>query len=126
MCFLGLGLVEPHITAIRPGWCGSLDSPTPVNVNFATAEVLAAIPEGGATSQAQGWLEEIGDTGWEDTSQLPDELRDRAAYVSIKSDCAALDVTVNVGVSVLTMYSLLDRSAGNEEIVARVRAFGLD
>ncbi len=121
-----IAVLEPHITAIRPDWCGAVGGKTPVNVNFATAAVLSAIPDGGSAPQAQAWADELSNAGWETLSQVPQELTDRSNYITLKSECLRLNVTVNIGDSLLTMYSLLDRASSNKAIVSRVRAFGLD
>ncbi len=108
-----------HITALHPDWCGA--TPTPVNMNFATAEVMTALDPGISLGQAEAWVEQR--PGWQDISEIGVPA-DTAAYVSVQTACLHLTVVVNVGSLVVSMYSLLDRS-GND-IVTRVRAYGLD
>ena len=80
--------------------------------------------------QAEAWVEERGDTGWEDTSEISDWPVEYNTLpgtpATLKSHCFVLNALVNVGSSVLSMYSLLDRSAGGDRILTRSRTFGLE
>lgn len=120
----------PHVTAIHPDWCGTSGGITPININSASAEVIQALHEDITQGQAEAWVEERGETGWENMSEItdwPDAYNTLPGTpVDIKSSCFGLNVLVNVGSSVLSMYSLLDRSADTDSIVTRVRIFGLD
>jgi len=109
-----------HITALHPDWCGG--TPTLVNMNFATAEVMAALDSALSLGQAEAWVEHRG-SGWTNVGIIG-VSPDVEAYVSVQTDCLQLYVTVNVGSLVVSMYSLLDRS-GND-VVTRLRAYGLD
>jgi len=109
-----------HITALHPDWCGA--TPTLVNMNFATAEVMVALDANISLGQAEAWVEQRG-SGWTDVDIIG-VSPDAQAYVSVQTNCLQLYVTVNVGSLVLSMYSLLDRSGS--DIVTRVRAYGLD
>jgi general secretion pathway protein K len=119
-------LLLPHVTALHPSWCGGQSGITPVNVNYATAEVFEALHEDISPSQATAWVEQRGDTGWQDLSELTDLPPDAGTFMGVQSNCIKLRVIVNVGSSVLSMYSLLDRSGGTDEIITRTRAFGLE
>jgi general secretion pathway protein K len=120
----------PHVTAITPGWCGSDDGVTPINMNSASAEVIASLHEDISIGQAEAWVQERGETGWENVNEITDWPPEfnllPGTPMALKSDCFGLNVLVNVGSSVLSMYSLLDRSADEDTIVTRVRIFGLD
>jgi general secretion pathway protein K len=119
-------LLLPHITAIPPGVCGAAaGGPVPINLNFATAEVMASLSEDITPSQAAAWIEERGESGWESIAEIGNFPESVESYATLKSECLQLNVTVAVGTSVLTMYSLLDRS-GDEGIVPVVRAYGLE
>ena len=109
-----------HITALHPDWCGA--TPTLVNMNFATAEVMVALDANISLGQAEAWVKQRG-SGWTDVDIIG-VSPDAQAYVSVQTNCLQLYVTVNVGSLVLSMYSLLDRSGS--DIVTRVRAYGLD
>jgi general secretion pathway protein K len=124
----------PHVTAIHPDWCGTAGGITPININSASAEVIEALHEDIAQGQAEAWFDERGEgenaTGWDDLNKIPGWPAEYNSLpgtpVMIKSNCFGLNVLVNVGSSVLSMYSLLDRSASTDNIVTRVRIFGLD
>jgi len=120
----------PHVTAIAPGWCGTEGGITAININSASAEVIAALHEDISIGQAEAWVEERGDTGWENMTDISDWPPEYATLpgtpATLKSFCFELNALVNVGSSVLSMYSLLDRSANEDTIVTRVRIFGLD
>lgn len=119
-------ILEPHITAIDPEWCGNANGLMPVNMNFATAEVLGSLHEDLTLGQGQSWVSEREVRGWETVDEiigLPETLNRN--LITVESNCITLNVTVSVGSSVLTMYSLLDRKT-NEAILVRTRAFGLD
>lgn len=122
-------LLEPHVSALDPNWCGA-NGVTAVNINSATAEVIESLHEDINSGQAQAWVDERGEDGWEafsDITDWPAQLQPLiGTEVDIKSSCFELKVLVNVGSSVLSMYSLLDRSGIGDEIGTRVRNFGLE
>jgi general secretion pathway protein K len=122
-------ILLPHVTALPPQWCGNQEV-TAINMNSASAEVLMSIHEDITAGQAQAWVEERGDSGWEDWNEISEWSSEYAGLqgreVDIKSDCFGVNVLVNVGSSVLSMYSLLDRSANGDQILVRKRTFGLE
>ena len=122
-------LLLPHVTALDPNWCGA-NGVTPININSATAVVIESISEEISSGQAQAWVEERGETGWEsfgDITDWPASLQPLVgSEVDVTSNCFELKVLVNVGSSLLSMYSLLDRSGLGDEISTRVRNFGLE
>ena len=123
----------PHVTAMPPGWCGNLTGTTPVNLNFSTPQVTAAvlaIPVGNANAIAEYVTEVPFDDGDLDADLKNQgltqaEISAAEPYISAKTDCFELSVIVNVGSSTLTMYSLIDRT-DPARIVSRVRAYGLE
>ncbi len=120
-------LLQPHLTAIPPGWCGN-SGVAKVNLNFASPEVIAAIT-GISPDRAAEMVLRRDEVPWESIEDvgLPQDLGENAHnYISVRTECFALSVTANVGSSTLTMYSLLDRASTTGQIVARVRAFGLE
>lgn len=120
-------LLLPHVTAIPPGWCGT-SQPSKVNINFSSAEVIAAVT-GLSPGDAANMVQQRDQTPWEDINSigLPPTANPNALdYIDVKTSCFALSVIVDVGRSTLTMYSLLDRAAGSNQIVPRVRAYGLE
>ncbi|MGI9289651.1 MAG: type II secretion system minor pseudopilin GspK [Gammaproteobacteria bacterium] len=119
--------LRPHLTALHPDWCGSSSTGgSSVNINFASAEVISALNDEISPSLAQSWVEERGDGGWESLSELSNAPENIDEFATISTNCMELYVTVNIGSSVLSMYSLLDRSGNDEDIVTRVRVYGLD
>jgi len=120
----------PHVTAIHPDWCGTAGGITPININSASVEVIQSLHANIDRSQAEAWYTEPGEAGWEDMNKIPGWPAEYNSLpgtpATIKSNCFGLNVLVNVGSSVLSMYSLLDRSGSADEIVTRVRVFGLD
>jgi general secretion pathway protein K len=120
------GLLSPHVTALRPDWCGSTGSGTLVNINFASAEVLGALSDDISPSLAQSWIEELSAGGLKSLAELTGAPADISQYAGLSTSCFELYVTVSIGSSVMSMYSLLDRSGGSKDIVTRVRAYGLD
>jgi general secretion pathway protein K len=126
-------LLQPHLPALHPDWCGGSDGTTPVNLNYATAEVMVAASttqdESMSLGETESLVEQRGDGGWKSLTEitgLPEDIKN-SSYVSVKTDCLNLYVTVEIGSSVLSMYSLLDRSSsGYNDIVTRVRAYGLE
>jgi general secretion pathway protein K len=117
-------VLEPHLSALHPSWCG--EGITPININFATAEVMAALHQDLNIAQTDVWAEEAKISGWEsidEISGLPADLNRQ--YITVRSDCVVLNVNVSVGSTLLSMYSLLDRTGG-EGIFTRSRAFGLE
>jgi len=124
--------LRPHVTALNPAWCGD-GGITPININSATVEVLQALHEDISPGQAQSWVEERGldgENGWEsmnDVSNWPANLQPLVGTeIDTKSSCFELKVYVDIGSSVLSMYSLLDRSGNGDAIATRIRSFGLD
>jgi hypothetical protein len=87
---------------------------------------MGALDEELGLGQGEAWVEERGESGWESLNDIADLPEGLSSYVAVRTDCLELIVIVNIGSSVLSMYSLLDRSGGGEDIVTRVRAYGLD
>ena len=123
----------PHITAIPIGWCGNTSATTPVNLNFATPQVITAV-----TGQSPGFAEALAEYVTEvplDDGNLGNDLQGQGLeqddflavtdYINARSDCFELSVIVNVGTSTLTMYSLIERDASGTPI-SRVRSYGLE
>lgn len=121
--------LEPHLTALDPSWCGA-DGVTPVNINSTSVEVLEAIHEDIDAGQAAAWIEERGETGWEkfdDITDWPTNLLPLVGKeIDIKSQCFETKVYVYIGGTIVSMYSLLDRSGSGDGITTRIRAFGLE
>ena len=80
-------------------------------------------------SDVEGWLEERDELeGWEDIGAFQGALdKDtyNGGYVSTQSECFQLSVTVEFGTSRLSMYSLIDRAGQVDQILTRLRGFGV-
>ncbi|HJP03801.1 MAG: hypothetical protein CL799_09425 [Chromatiales bacterium] len=122
--------LRDYVTALPPGWCGTglgTTSVTAVNLNFASAPVIQALGPSITESQAEVWVEEAQNTGFKDlgeVSGLPPDVQ-QGGYAAVNSSCFELRVLVGIGSSVLSMYSLLDRSASND-VITRIRSFGIE
>jgi len=120
----------PYVTALPPQWCGGQSGTIPVNLNTASKIVIESMHPDISTGKAEGWFEERGETGWESWDEITDwppeyqALQDKE--ISLKTNCFEVNVLVNVGSSVLSMYSLLDRSQSSDVIITRLRTFGLE
>jgi len=122
-------ILLPHVTAFLPQWCGGQNG-TSININFATAEVLESLHKDITPGEAQAWVQERDKTGWSDWSEVSNWTADYAALqgreADIKSNCFVVNVTVSIGSSVMTMYSLLERSPSGDQVITRSRVFGLE
>ncbi|MDP7041878.1 MAG: type II secretion system minor pseudopilin GspK, partial [Gammaproteobacteria bacterium] len=122
-------VLKDYVTALPPGWCGTGAgiSVTAVNLNFASAPVIQALDPSITESQAEVWTEEAENTAFLSISEiggLPENVK-AGGYADVKSSCFELRVLVNIGSSVLSMYSLLDRSASSG-VVTRIRSYGIE
>jgi len=121
--------VGPHVRELAPA--ASRESRvTAINRNTARAGGSASIHEDIDLGQAEAWDDERGDEGWQSWNEVPNwppalqALQDKE--VTLKTSCFEMQALVNIGSSVLSMYSLLDRSNGPDSIITRYRTFGLD
>jgi len=123
-------LLRPYVTAIHPTWCGAQGGVLPINLNTAPAEVIQSLHPSISTGDAESWVEERGETGWENWNEVtnwPADLQSmQGTEVSLGTNCFEANVLVNIGSSVLSMYSLLDRSGGADQILVRSRTLGLE
>lgn len=110
-----LPVLAPHVVA--------LPVPTRVNVNTATAPVLMSLSPDVAAAHAEGLVEAYRDDGYESLERFRDALGaevEPGVEIGLQSDWFRLTVTVTIGSTSLTMYSLLERSAqGPTRVVAR-------
>ena len=110
-----LPVLAPHVVA--------LPARTTVNVNMATAPVLMSLAESVAASHADALVEAYRDEGYDSIQQFTEALGadvEPGIEVGLQSDWFRLTVTVTIGTTSLTMYSLLERSAqGPTRVVAR-------
>ena len=99
----GYRTLSPHVTALPSG--------TPLNVNTASAPVLASLSDGIGMGGAAALLEQRGDTAFVDIDAtfedlLEPDIRNR---INATSDYFLLTATVVLGAHQFTLYSVLQR-----------------
>jgi general secretion pathway protein K len=123
-------LLRNYLTAFQPDWCWNSDVISYINVNTAAPVVIASLSDELSVSQVEAMVEQRSDDDWQKVDDMPglspDVRTEIAPFIQVGTKCVELNVTVTVGSSVITMYSLLDRRDGDDAIRTRVRAFGLD
>jgi len=120
--------LEPYIAALPPGWCGT-DDITHINVNTAPDKVLLALDENVTQGNVDQWLSERIDLdGYRDLSAFERIVSEEVLggnYLGLNTECFAARVSVNIGTFRMSMYSLLDRQGQVDNVVTRVRYFGI-
>ncbi len=121
--------LAPYVTALLPGWCNTNDL-TAINVNTAPGPVLLSLSPALTESDVEGLLEQRKSLkGWTNLSSFEQHVDAdvlQSGYMDIQSQCFQAAVTVELGSSRLTMYSLLDRTPEGDQIVSRSRSFGVN
>lgn len=108
----------PHVAALPSG--------TPINVNTATLPVLMSLSEGISASDAAGIVDGRPEEGYETVAELATVLPpDVEIPLTVGSRYFRLGVTVNIGSTELTMYSLLERE-GAGSVRTLLRSFGTE
>ncbi|CAN5156912.1 hypothetical protein BH24PSE2_BH24PSE2_17300 [soil metagenome] len=112
-------LMRPHIAALPIG--------SRINVNTATAPVLQSLSEAIGSSEATSLIESRGDTGFPDYLGAFGSLVDPAVLQTLSetTDYVRMTARVSIGTSLLTMYSLLQRSTAGT-VTPLLRSFGTD
>ena len=114
----GFDTLRPYVTALPRG--------TPINVNTASAPVLASVSEDFSLSDATRVTEDRPEEGYEDLTELEEILpADRAVALGVSSRYFRLRVRVNIGSVDFAMYSLLERQ-GAGAIRPLLRSYGTD
>ena len=99
---------------------------TPINVNTASAPVLASLSPDLSISDATRVIEDRPDDGYEDLTELEEIIPPGLALpIGVSSRFFRLVVRVNIGSTELTMYSLLERQ-GAGSIRPLLRSYGTD
>jgi type II secretory pathway component PulK len=126
-------VLKDYVTVLPPGWCGgaSGNTTTAINLNSAEAEIIQALGTGAnpiTPGDAESWVSQRNSTPFENISEVTGLPQDviGGGYADVKSQCFEVRVQVNIGSSVMSMYSLLDRSGPNGEIITRVRTFDIE
>ncbi len=99
---------------------------TPINVNTASAPVLASLSADISISDATRVIEDRPEDGYENLTELEEIIPAGLALpIGVSSRFFRLTVRVNIGSTELTMYSLLERQ-GAGSIHALLRSYGTD
>jgi general secretion pathway protein K len=91
-----------------------LPEPTPVNVNTASAEVLAAVIPNFSLSEAKSLLARRRNVPWDDIGKFQTEISGRtplADSISVKSDWFLVNSQIRLDRAALNAQSLIQRSA---------------
>jgi len=126
-------VLKNYVTVLPPGWCGGAagNTTTGINFNSADVDVIQALGTGAnpiSPGDAESWVSQREATPFEDISEvtgLPQDIIG-GGYAAVNSNCFEVIAQVNVGSSVMYMYSLLDRGGPNGEIITRIRTFDIE
>ncbi|HUO83153.1 MAG TPA: type II secretion system minor pseudopilin GspK [Gammaproteobacteria bacterium] len=112
-------LLRPHIAALPIG--------SRINVNTATAPVLQSLSGNIGSSEATSLIEARADTGFPDYIGAFDDLVEPEVLDTLVDSTQYLRLTaqVSIGTSLLTMYSLLQRS-DTGAVTPLMRSFGAE
>jgi len=120
--------LQPYISALPPGWCGSNEI-THINVNTASEQVLLAISADVTQGNVDQWVAEREDQdGYRDLNAFSEVVAEdvlAGRYIGLNSECFAARSLITVGSFRVSMYSLLDRQGQADSIVTRLRYFGV-
>lgn len=110
--------LRPHVAALPPRPQGTWK----ININTATPEVLASLAENKTLEE----VEPLVNRGFES----PQEFREESGFdvtderIGVTSSWFLLTVTASIGTTESTMYSLLERTGANRDVVrTRLRSF---
>ena len=114
-----LRTLEPHVTA--------LPEATPVNVNTASATVLAALVNGISVSEAEELIEGRGEQGYSSTADflahevLAGEVGEgiETGSITVRSHYFLLDSRVELGQQRLRQFALIQRAASGARVLLR-------
>jgi general secretion pathway protein K len=107
------GMTPAMLEKLRP-YVIVLPEPTPVNVNTAPAEVLAAVIPNFSLSEANALLARRRNVPWDDIAKFQTELGGRtlvADSVSVKSDWFLVNSRIRLDRAALNAQALIQRSA---------------
>jgi general secretion pathway protein K len=111
-------LLSPHLAALPMG--------TPININTATVEVLAALSDNITLFDAQSMADGRIDAPFESLDEIRDDVTPQVLQqLSVSSEMFRASVLVTLGSTRLYMYSLLERDQ-NGRVGTRLRSFGAD
>ncbi len=103
--------VTPEIYALLASYVCALPVATPVNVNTASAPVLAAITPNLTLAQAQQLVTRRGTSGYNSVSDYEQAAQRKLKFpVTLKSSFFLLSVTTSIGNTRLSLYSVIYRN----------------
>jgi general secretion pathway protein K len=133
--------LKPYVTALPQNGCSidggggqtatqALFVPA-ININFAQPELIRALNldnqiSPGTLEQLIQLTAESGIEEWQTVQISQAELTPLQNYVSLVTHCFGLTVYVTIGNSVLSMYSVLERTGTGKDIYVRQRIFGIE
>ncbi len=107
--------LAPYVTA--------LPIATAVNINTASAPVLAAVVPGFSLDQAQALVTQRGNNGFPSIADFQNRTQRKITFpLTLKSAYFLLEVTTTIGSTRLSLYSILYRDAQNQ-VQAIIRSF---
>lgn len=111
-------LLSPHLAALPIG--------TPININTATVEVLAALSDNISLFDAQSMADGRIDAPFQSINEIRDDVTPQVLQqLSVTTELFRASVLVTLGSTRLYMYSLLERDQ-NGRVGTRLRSFGTD
>lgn len=123
--------LRPLLSALPPDG-GESARARRINVNTALPEVLRSLSPDISDTVVEDWVAnrksqpyaDISSDFWEGAAQYFPDDANPAEFLDVGSSYYGLSVTVSIGTTRLTMYSLLERSS--QGVIPRLRAFDTD
>jgi len=103
--------ITPEIYARLAPYVAALPQTTPVNINTASAPVLAAIVPDFTLAQAKTIVAQRGKNGFQSIGQFTNEVHRKITFpMALKSNYFLLKVTTTIGSTQLSLYSVIFRN----------------
>lgn len=113
--------ITPAIYARLAPYVSALPIPTPVNINTASAPVIAAVVPGLGLSRAEAIVRRRSKNGFSSISRFQDLTQRKIAWpLALRSRFFLLRVTTTIGTTRLSLYSVIYRNTqGMTQSIAR-------
>jgi general secretion pathway protein K len=127
--------IREYVVALPAGGCvaggARSNGVTAININFATDELLASLHPDPQLLSTVDWQaqQEAGITDLGTIFAGVDQVvqTELEGYVSTATHCFGLSVSVSIGNSVLSMYSVIERTgSAGKDVFVRQRIFGIE
>jgi general secretion pathway protein K len=103
--------VTPEVYARLAPYVAALPQTTALNINTATAPVLAAVIPDFSLAQAKGIVARRGKNGFQSIDQFKSEVQRKITFpLALKSTYFLLKVTTTIGSTQLSLYSVIFRN----------------